>query len=181
MTLFDIVYKLEKDEIHLARMLILLKAFGGKWGKKSINGLTKLVKLDFLLRYPKYLEKSLEIKGISSDSANINEYEKKSVESKMVRFRFGPWDPRYRHFINSLVTRGLAQVEIRGRTIHINLTEKGVTIASKFDEDGAYSDMAARATLLKDNFDMAGTRLMDFIYANFPEIVSLRLWEEIEP
>ena len=180
-TLFEILLELERDEIHMARLLILLKEFGGKWGKKSINGLTKLVKLDFLLRYPKFLEKAMKIKGQSSEPANIKEFEKKSVESKMVRFRYGPWDPRYRHFINSLVAKELAGVEMRGRTIHIMLTEKGVNLSEMLVENNAFLDMAERAKLLEKFFDISGTNLKNFIYNNFPEIESLRLWEEIKP
>ncbi len=59
MNLFDLLYELEtSDDYHISRLLILLKIFGGK-NLKPINGITKLVKLDFLLRYPLYLKEIL--------------------------------------------------------------------------------------------------------------------------
>ena len=181
MNLFELLYILEQNEIHMARLLILLRAFGGKWGKKSINGLTKLVKLDFLLRYPNYLEKSLEVINVSSEKMKIKDHEKKGVESKMVKFRYGPWDPRYRHFINLLVAKELANVDIKGRTIYINLTNKGIEQADKFIETDAFKDITLRTEILEEYFDRSGTYLKDFIYQNFPEITTLSLWEAIEP
>ena len=53
MDLLEEILKLEgKNESHLARLLILLYTLGGREGTNPINGITKLVKLDFLLRYP---------------------------------------------------------------------------------------------------------------------------------
>ena len=40
---------------HQARILLLIDAFAGRTG--SMDGLTKLAKLDFLLRYPAFLER----------------------------------------------------------------------------------------------------------------------------
>ena len=40
----------EMDELHMARILLLLRAFGGKNGTEPFDGLTKLAKLDFFLR-----------------------------------------------------------------------------------------------------------------------------------
>lgn len=60
MNLFLILADLEEnDNLHLARLLVLLKAFSGRDGTKTIDGLTKLAKLDFFLRYPTYLERAL--------------------------------------------------------------------------------------------------------------------------
>ena len=61
MTLFEILADLEdNDDLHLARLLILLGTFVGQNQTGSVEGLTKLAKLDFLLRYPVYLERALE-------------------------------------------------------------------------------------------------------------------------
>lgn len=188
MTLFDILAGLESDDdLHLARLLILLGAFAGKSGTGTVEGLTKLAKLDFLLRYPVYLERALEARKRSKPSDPINpvkeaavrEHERHSVESAMVRFKFGPWDHRYRRFLNLLVARGLASVELRGRTHHISLTEAGLAKAGALASKDEYGDLTARTKVIKRNFDMGGTRLMEFVYATFPEIVSLRLGEEI--
>lgn len=54
----------ENPSIHTARLLILLKEFCGEKNDKKIEGITKLVKLDFLLRYPVYLSKALALKKL---------------------------------------------------------------------------------------------------------------------
>lgn len=181
MNLFDILVSLEDNyEIHIARLLILLSAFAGKRGDKTINGLTKLVKLDFLLRYPVYLERALQAVGASPNVVKVLFHERKSVESSMIRYRYGPWDPRYRRFINLLVGKGLAQVSFRKRTVKVGLTAAGLEKASVLCKDNNFEDLASRVHLLKDHFDMRATRLKEFIYETFPEIVSLQLGEEIK-
>lgn len=50
-------------------------------------------------------------------AAQVEDYERHSVDAHMVRFRYGPWDHRYRRFLNSLVGKGLAVVRAEGRTI----------------------------------------------------------------
>jgi hypothetical protein len=182
MNLFFILSDLENnDELHEARLLVLLGAFVGKKGVRRLNGLTKLAKLDFLLRYPVFLERALRtISGANSEDVDVLDYERQSVESSMVRYRYGPWDFRYRRFINILIAKGLVVVEVQGRTIHIGLTDAGLAVAQQLVKDEAHNDIANRSRLLKKHFDWAPTRLMKFIYATFPEIGTLRLGEEIE-
>jgi hypothetical protein len=181
MNLFYVLADLEDDdELHEGRLLVLLSIFAGRKGNQTINGLTKLAKLDFLLRYPVFLERALKAHNTDSAEVNVAEHERKSVESSMVRYRYGPWDFRYRRFINLLIAKGLVTAEIRGRTIHIGLTDIGLDVAKRLADDNAYNDLASRSRLLKKHFDWAPTRLMKFIYATFPEIVTLRLGEEIE-
>jgi len=169
----------DNDNFHFARLLLLIRAFSGKKGNKYINGITKLVKLDFLLRYPTYLEYALKQRGESS-VIEIRDYERNSVESKMIRFKYGPWDPRYRRFINSLVAKGLVHVRIDGRTINVGLTEKGSSIAANLAKSVVYKDIVKRAALLKKRLDITGTNLMQKIYKWFPEIGNLRIGEIIE-
>lgn len=53
MTLLETSARLEENaDLHIARLLILIGTFSGMKGNKTVNGLTKLAKLDFLLRYP---------------------------------------------------------------------------------------------------------------------------------
>jgi hypothetical protein len=168
----------EMDAFHMGRLLVLLKAFSGQDNRRKIKGLTKLVKLDFLLRYPVYLEQALKKRGVKADIF-IAEHERRSVESKMIRYKYGPWDPRYRRFINLLVARGLACVEIEGRTVNVGLTEAGVQLATVLSKSEEYRETWSRAKTLKSHLDLAGTNLMRRIYEWFPEIVDLRLGEAI--
>ena len=109
---------------------MLLLAANDK-GSKSIEGITKLAKLDFLLRYPNCLERALVAANRNSELANVKEYERSTLESKMIRFKYGPWDSRYRRWLNLLASRGLATVELQKKTIVIELTDKGQKIAEQ--------------------------------------------------
>jgi len=60
MNIVEAVAGLEQPvELHLARLLLLLDTFAQDARNPSIEGLTKLAKLDFLLRYPVMLERAL--------------------------------------------------------------------------------------------------------------------------
>jgi hypothetical protein len=178
----DIVEWLEGDDaLQLGRILVLLEAFSGRNGSTAIEGLTKLAKLDFLLRYPAYLERALVAKNVQVEAASVQDFERTSVEAHMVRYRYGPWDHRYRRFLNTLIGQGLVEIQTEKRTIMIRLTEAGHKAASEISKDTAYATIAGRASLLKRHFNIGAKALMDFVYATFPEVVSLRLGETIEP
>jgi len=169
----------ENDNLHLGRVLILINTFAGDDGTDKIEGLTKLAKLDFLLRYPQYLEKALIKKGVSTKKLSIEDHERKSIESRMVRYRFGPWDFRYRKFLNMLVAKGLVKVETKGKTILISMTTTGIQVANNLARHDAFMDISIRTHILKTNFNVQATTLMRFVYDTFPEIASLRMGEEI--
>jgi hypothetical protein len=181
MDLFSMLAELEgNDHFHEARLLVLLNAFSGADGAGTVEGLTKLAKLDFLLRYPVFLERALLAKNLSIKNTPIATYERTSIESKMVRFKYGPWDHRYRRFLNLLVARKLIKVTMSGRTVMIGLTDTGREVASRLANDDAYSDTVARAATIHRHFNLRGTTLMKFIYDTFPEIVDLRMNEDID-
>lgn len=160
--------------LHSARLLLLLTEFSkGKHGH-PVEGLTKLAKLDFLLRYPIMLDRALRAKGRSTAEVNLEEHEKLSVESQMVRYRFGPWDHRYREFLNILVGKGLANIHEEGRKIVISVTPEGQAYASRISTNEAFEPYVRRAKVLRRNFDLQATTLMKFVYDTFPEVLSLR-------
>ena len=151
-TLSDIVTSLDGDEqIHLGQLLVLLDAFDrGEAGRPAIEGITKLAKLDFLLRYPTYFEKAMLVRNVNPKRIPIEDYERKTVEAQMVRYRFGPWDHRYRRFLNILAAKQLVRIETSGRTILLSLTDKGKHQASRLAEDAAYRPLQKRARLLRE-------------------------------
>lgn len=182
MNLYELLSTLEEsDDLHEARLLLLLSAFTTDQEETSgIEGLTKLAKLDFLLRYPTFLERALKQRPNGRpEVAAVQQHERHSIESSMVRFKYGPWDHRYRRFLNLLVAKDLARVQTVGRTISIRLSERGKEIASELQTTDIYKDIVSRAKLLRRNFDLNATRLMKLIYATFPEIDTLRLGREI--
>lgn len=164
----------QSPELHAARLLLLLDAFAEDGQGGAIEGLTKLAKLDFLLRYPVMLERALEAKGRSTRDVRLEDHERHSVESEMVRYRFGPWDHRYREFLNILVAKGLVSISVEGRKVVIAATEVGKHRARQLAADELFEQYSRRARLLHRHFDMTATNLMRFIYDTFPEIVSLR-------
>ncbi|MFN3833132.1 MAG: hypothetical protein ACK4SQ_12995 [Allorhizobium sp.] len=181
-TLPQIVNHIEADDaLHLGRLLILIDKFGGQKGTHQINGLTKLAKLDFLLRYPAYLERALLARNIRATMTSVHDFERNSIEAKMVRFRYGPWDFRYRRFLNTLAGKGLVAVGNKGRTVVVGVTPQGRLAAGLLTAQPEYEELEQRASLLKRHLDLSGTTLMEFIYKTFPEISSLRLGETIAP
>lgn len=175
MDLVEIVAELDAEpDLHAARLLVLISAFSGANRDDAVEGLTKLAKLDFLLRYPVMLERALAAKGRSTREVQLEDHERLSVESEMVRYRFGPWDHRYREFLNILTGRGLVIVTVEGRKVVVALTERGRTLAAALTESPHFQDYARRSSLLKRHFDLQATTLMRFIYDTFPEVVSLR-------
>lgn len=182
-SLSEIVTSLDRDEqIHLGRLLLLLGVFDrGETGRPAVEGITKLAKLDFLLRYPTYFEKAMMVRNVSRKRIPIEDYERKTVEAQMVRYRFGPWDHRYRRFLNILAAKGLVRIETSGRTILLSLTEKGKRQAERLQEDEAYRPLLDRARLLRETIDIGATDIMNFIYRTFPEIATLSYDEAIAP
>src|SRR5689334_3810083 len=81
------------DDFHIARLLLLLNAAAGRTNK-PIQGIMKLAKMDFLLRYPNCLVRVLKALGKQQQTQSISEEERNTIEARMIRFRFGPWDKR---------------------------------------------------------------------------------------
>ena len=168
------------EDLHLARLLILIGAFEEP-DKPAIEGITKLAKLDFLLRYPTYFERAVLKRGQSPLSMSLADYERGTVEAQMVRYRFGPWDHRLRRFVNLLAARGLVQIAIHGRTVQISLTDAGKQVAAQLKDREEFRTIAGRASILKRRLDIGATQLMSFIYETFPEIGTLDFDETIRP
>lgn len=168
------------DDFHLSRMLLLLKACS-KRSNKPVDGIMKLAKLDFLLRYPNCLVRVLKALGKDSLAEDISEEERNTIEARMIRFRFGPWDERYRKWIGLLIAKRLAQTYLDGRTVKVVLTEAGHRLAEELGEKQEFSDLAARSKIVsKAVGDYTATKLKDFIYKVFPEITTMKWGEEIE-
>lgn len=175
MDVVETVAALDGDpDLHAARLLILLSVFADNEDHGAIEGLTKLAKLDFLLRYPVMLDRALQAKRKPTREVHLEDYERSSVESEMVRYRFGPWDHRYREYISILVAKRLASVNVEGRTVVIMPTKTGLDIASRLAADPTLEIYAQRSAILKRHFDLTATNLMRFIYDTFPELLSLR-------
>ncbi len=167
------------DELHLARLLLLL-AQSDQRSEKTMAGIMKLAKLDFLLRYPNCLERLLKFKNKNATKANIQPHERTSIESKMVRFRYGPWDTRYRRWIGLLVAKGLVVSYLKGNTVHIDLTDAGRQVVATLSVSPVFVDMHERSNLIYRTVgSMSSTALKKLIYEVFPEIIDMKWGENI--
>jgi hypothetical protein len=168
-----------EDSLHLGRLLILLRAFDAGRGK-SVEGITKLAKLDFLLRYPACLERALLARRKDPARAEVQPQERTSIESKMIRFRYGPWDGRYRRWIGLLMSRGLAETFIVGNTVHVRLTQTGRSVAAELSEHSDFRLLDTRSELIVQAVGaFSATKIKNFVYEVFPELSSMKWGEEI--
>ena len=149
-----------------ARLLLLIETFSRR--RKVLEGRTKLAKLDFFLRYPRYYERALQIRR--PDLVHAKGTPEPDVESRMVRYRFGPWDPAYFALLGRLVGKGLVAPAPYARGIGYRATEKGRLMAAALKDEPAWADMSERIELLRRHFDLSGATLKKFIYDNFPEV-----------
>jgi hypothetical protein len=171
---------------HSARLLLVIWLAGKPQNKAGalpgVEGRTLLAKLDFFVRYPAYLVKA---KSLLESRAEIPESvtaasESPSVESRMVRFLYGPWDHLYYTLLAYLVGKGLVTIEGKPKMEVFRVTGSGAMIANKLASHPDYADIADRAALAYRLFNrFSGSRLKDFIYENFPEVVSRNIGDII--
>jgi hypothetical protein len=160
-----------------ARLLLLIDAFSSP--TTTLQGRTKLAKLDFLLRYPAFLRRALNIRNITADLPDPFPDEQ-TIEQRMVRFRYGPWDPAYYALLGSLLGRGLIEAIPQARYMGFRATERGHSLAQEIAASEPWSDTAARLRLLKRAFPtQGGTFLKDFIYRHFPEVTQATWGERL--
>ena len=161
----------ERDDAqHVARLLLILRPLAGK-GDGTVAGITKLAKLDFLCRYPQYFQRFIDRVRKRREVVELHEYEKTTVESRMIRFRYGPWDPRYRRWIGLLVSRGLAHAYTKGQTVHVGLTQAGLAVSHDLATTDEFRDLDVRAQQLsRIAGSKSGTQLKKIIYEIVPEL-----------
>jgi hypothetical protein len=110
-------------EFHAARLLLLLHLCG-KDGE--IDGLTKLAKLDFFVRYPAFFARACE--HLKRPTVAVDE----TIEASMVRHRYGPWDHRYYHLLAYLEATDAIEVQKSGaKSFRFALTEPGTAAAAR--------------------------------------------------
>lgn len=99
----------------------------------------------------------------------------------MIRFRYGPWDKRYRRWIGLLVSKGLAHAYLKGQTVNVKLTEAGRDIAAQLAELEEFRSLAKRSQIVVSAVGgYSATRLKNFVYEVFPEIVDMKWGRSIE-
>jgi hypothetical protein len=158
-------------DAHTGRVLLILRHFGAT-DAKPLEGLTKLAKLDFLLRYPAFTERLLNDLGADWElGTEPSLSERLAVESRMIRYKYGPWDDRYYPVLGTLVGLGLVKVVKKGRTLVMALTESGTEVAVGLADLDDWEQIDRRTSLLHRHFNLTGSRLKKLIYTQLPEVV----------
>jgi hypothetical protein len=149
-----------------ARLLLLIDAF--TTDTRALEGRVKLAKLDFFLRYPRYLERALAIRGAPDTGDELADTD--NIENQMVRYRYGPWDPAYYALLGRLIGKGLVTtIPMRGG-FAFKTTATGRAVSQALAKSDAWKTTARATRLLRRHLDLTGARLKDFVYEHFPEV-----------
>ncbi|HEU4461038.1 MAG TPA: hypothetical protein VFR75_00460 [Solirubrobacterales bacterium] len=157
-------------EYHVARVLLLVVAFSPT-ARSKLDGLTKIAKLDFLLRYPVYLERLFELRETPLPPElrpSLNE--RQGLESAMIRYKYGPWDDRYYPVIGRLIGQALAEPVPGKGAVALRATTAGKDLAARLGEED-WSVVLGRAEALKSHLDLSGSTLKQLIYESFPDVI----------
>ena len=162
-------------EFHAARLLLLIR-FCGK--SNRIDGLTKLAKLDFFVRYPDFFEVAQRHQSLQQEQKARSKNE--IVESAMVRHHYGPWDKRYYHVLAYLEAKTLITVIKEGNSYKISLTKLGEQKANSLALKPSYVPIVDRMKQIKDVFgSKTGNAIKKLIYEIFEEEVGHRALGEM--
>lgn len=159
-------------DYHLARVLLLVAALR-ETPDGSADGLTKIAKLDFLLRYPSMLERVLEDRDVDwTPGTAPTTAERTAVESAMVRYKYGPWDDRYYPILGTLIGTGLVHTRPGRGRVTVVVTPRGQAIAEALAAMSEWATVAARSALLADALGAeTGNALKELIYRVLPDAV----------
>ncbi len=158
-------------ELHAARMLLLVHHCGSN---NRIDGLTKLAKIDFFVRYPGFLCRVA--KTLGKDVPLLGE----QVESNMVRYHYGPWDKRYYQVLAFLESRMLISVEKEGRTYSFMLTSLGQDKARVLSKQEPFELLVSHMKAAKKVLGRkSGPQLKNLVYEGFDSEVKQRKLGEI--
>jgi hypothetical protein len=160
-------------EFHAARLLMLLK-FCGVSGR--IEGLTKLAKLDFFVRYPQFFEEVCDKLNVKTTVKLL------PVESSMIRFHYGPWDKRYYHVLAYLEGKGLITVDRHGTggAYQFKLTDPGIDAVTELAKKHSFVAIAQHMSAVKKVLgNKAGSTLKKLVYETFEDEVASRKLGEV--
>jgi DNA-binding PadR family transcriptional regulator len=160
-------------EFHAARLLLLMQ-FCGVSGR--IDGLTKMAKLDFFVRYPEFFQVARAAVAVQdAQSVDKNNGAREKIESAMVRHHYGPWDKRYYHVLAHLESKGLIIVSKQNNSYRIALSDLGRDRAKALAAKASFASLIERMREVKGTFGTKkGTYLKNLIYRLFDEEVARR-------
>ena len=157
-------------EFHAGRLLLLFRCCGTAG---RIDGLTKMAKLDFFVRYPQFFNTACKKLGLPSESVA------QSVESSMIRFHYGPWDDRYYHVLAYLEAKGLISASKDNKAFTLALTDQGKDVANELAKDASFATLVEQMKQVKKALGgKVGSTLKNLIYEIFEQEVAQRPMRE---
>lgn len=166
----DLVY-------HQGRVLLLVRAVASEPGNAGkLDGLTKLAKLDFLVRYPALAPVILDELDEANEDLHLTRAdlaEPTQVSDPMTRYKYGPWDDRYYPVIGALVARGLLRY-VRGRKGSVALapTALGRRLAEDLATDPTWSGVDDQCkAIARASAGMTGNALKERIYGRLADLM----------
>lgn len=169
-----------------ARLLLLIDEFSRtpRGVPRTLEGRVKLAKLDFLLRYPQHLDRILRIRGVKESILQAladQSTDDAPLDARMMRYRYGPWDPAYYALLGSLLGRGLIEMlPLEGRTgFGYRTTERGADAAAALASDEIFAPVLSRLKVLKRHLDLSGTTLKSTLYL-LPEVSGTSWTEDLQ-
>ncbi|WP_460398942.1 hypothetical protein [Actinophytocola sediminis] len=162
---------------HQMRVLLLVASVAGAAGhQRKLDGLTKLAKLDFLVRYPAVAPRVLADLDPSDPQLHLSQssdHDPTEVEAPMIRYKYGPWDDRYYPVIGALVGRGLLNyVAGRRGSVALAPTAAGKRLASQVAQTEPWAEISDRChAIAQASAGLSGNALKDLIYQHLPELM----------
>jgi hypothetical protein len=162
---------------HQSRILLLVRAVANEPGNAGkLDGLTKLAKLDFLVRYPALAPVVLDDLAPSEPGLHLSEAdlsEPTVVADSMTRYKYGPWDDKYYPVIGALVARGLLKYSAgRKGSVALVPTALGRTLADEIASDPAWTDVYDQCTAVaRAAAGLTGNALKTRIYLRLPDLM----------
>ena len=172
----ELQWELDDLAYHQVRVLMLVAAVAAEpEHNRKLDGLTKLAKLDFFVRYPALATEVLDnLDG--DDRMHLSEEalsNPTAVQDPMTRYKYGPWDDRYYPVIGALVSRGLLKYGTGQRgSVSLLPTPSGRVLASELATDEVWREVADRCEAIAEaSRGMTGNALKERIYERLAELM----------
>lgn len=173
----ELQWELDDLAYHQARVLLLVSAVAAEpKHNRKLDGLTKLAKLDFFVRYPALATEVLE--DLEPDGRMHLSDEDLSnpttVQDPMTRYKYGPWDDRYYPVIGALVARGLLKYGTGQRgSVSLLPTPAGKKLANELAAEDVWHEVADRcAAIAEASRGMTGNALKKLIYERLADLMN---------
>lgn len=170
---------------HQGRVLLLIRAVAEEPRNSGrLDGLTKLAKLDFLVRYPALAPVVLDELHESDPDLHLGAADLSdptAVADPMIRYKYGPWDDRYYPIVGALISRGLLRYA-RGRKGSVALvpTASGRSLADDLSAEPSWRGINDQCrAVARASAGLTGNALKSRIYERLADLMDRRHREVI--